>query len=130
MKFMLLICGDEEAMTPKEGEDVLGAHVAFTRDAIARGAYVYCEALQPPAAARTVRVAGTRKRITDGPFAETREFIGGFYMLDCADADEAAGYAERVAAFTGCAIEVRPVNVIPGWEEAIGLAPSGVGKAR
>jgi hypothetical protein len=76
-----------------------------------RGAYVAGEALEPVSTATTVRVKGGERLITDGPFAETKEQLGGFYLLDCKDLDEAIEYAAKIpGAQSGC-VEVRPVRV-------------------
>jgi hypothetical protein len=70
--------------------------------------------LQPPAAAATLRVRGGQPLVTDGPFAELKEQIGGYYVLDCADLDEALRRAATIPAARYGAIEVRPLMVMPG----------------
>ncbi|HEY8173047.1 MAG TPA: YciI family protein [Dehalococcoidia bacterium] len=123
MKYMLMICPEPKGFEPSdESAAVIDEHVKFARDAIARGAYVTCDALQGPESAHTVRVVDGEPVITDGPFAETKELLGGFYLFECKDDAEATAYATRLATFTSCTIEVRPIQVIDGWEEMIGLA--------
>ena len=120
MKYMLLIYTEESTNPP--AEQVIPQHVAFTKDAIAKGAYVTSDALASPAEARTVRVRADETLTTDGPFAETKEVLGGYYVVECADIEEACRYAAGIpGARNGC-VEVRPVRVIPGWEEAVGPA--------
>ncbi len=87
----------------------------------ARGAYVTCDALQDRATATTVRVRNGKTLATDGPFAETKEVLGGYYILECRDLDEAMAYAAKIPDAQYGSVEVRPIATIPGWEEAIGL---------
>jgi hypothetical protein len=126
MKYMFLIYVDEADPRSQGGEDDLAGHVALARDAIARGDYVTCDALQRTPSATTVRVRNGDALVTDGPFAETKEALGGFYILDCADLDEALAYAAKIPPARHGAIEVRPIMEIPGWEEEIGLTPRAV----
>jgi hypothetical protein len=124
MKYMLLIYVDEQDPRSEGGEDDINGHVALAREAIARGAYVTCDALQRTPSATTVRVRNGEALVTDGPFAETKEALGGFYILDCADLDDALAYAAKIPSAQHGSIEVRPIMEIPGWDEAIGLVPS------
>jgi hypothetical protein len=126
MRFLAMICVPSQDME-KGDPAVIDRHLDFTREAIRSGAYVTCDALASPAAAVTVRVRDGRVLRTDGPFAETREVIGGFYMLECPDIEQAVALAARIpGADTGC-IEVRPINVIPGWDDAVArMRPDGV----
>jgi hypothetical protein len=117
---MLLLYSEESTNPPPEV--VIPQQVAFAKDAVAKGAYVTCDALESPGRARTVRVRDGETLATDGPFAETKEVLGGFYIVECKDLEEACGYAASIpSARNGC-VEVRPIAVIPGWEEAIGIA--------
>lgn len=121
MKYMFLIYVDES--DPRSGgspEDMAG-HVALAREAIAHKAYVTCDALSQTQSATTVRVRDSEALITDGPFAETKEALGGFYVLDCKNLDEAIAYAAKIPPAKHGAIEIRPIMEIPGWEEMIGL---------
>ncbi len=129
MKYMFLIYVDSHRGEPDpDGGDAgeIAEHVTFTRDAIARGAYVSCDALASEQSAKTVRVRDGQVVTTDGPFAETKEALGGFYILDCKDMDEALGYASRIPPAKHGSIEVRPIFDIPGWDEAVGLKPASV----
>ncbi len=123
MKYMFLIYVNESHVHDDSGDDI-AAHVTLARDAVARNAYVTCDALQTTPAATTVRVRGGEAIVTDGPFAETKEALGGYYVLECKDLDEAIGYAKRIPPATHGAIEIRPIMEIPGWDEMIGLSPA------
>jgi hypothetical protein len=113
MKFLLLLYGDEtrwEDMSPEEMQESVKVWSAFGRELTESGAYVAGEGLQPTSAATTVRISGGEVVRTDGPFAETREQLGGFYLLECKDIDEAAGWAAKVPDLPdGGSVEVRPV---------------------
>ncbi|HUZ03508.1 MAG TPA: YciI family protein [Thermomicrobiaceae bacterium] len=116
MKYLLLLFDDEQAWSTRPAEDqsaMMAGHEAFGRDLHAVGAYVAGEALQPVATATTIRVSDGKALVSDGPFAETKEQLGGFYMIDVADLDEALKWGSRVAEFNGGSVEVRPV-----WEFA------------
>lgn len=118
MKFIALIyISPEDAAN--EDPSIIDAHLDFAESAIRAGAYVTCDGLEPPPNARTVRVRDGHAIVTDGPFAESKEVLGGFYVLDCASIDEAVTLAARIPPATHGAIEVRPIAVIPGWDEAL-----------
>jgi hypothetical protein len=111
MRYLLLIYAAETPEQPPEEAMAaeLAAYDVFTRDIKSRGIYLAGEALHPTSAATTVRVEDGRTLATDGPFAETKEALGGFYLIDAADLDEAIALAARIpAAAHGC-IEVRPI---------------------
>jgi hypothetical protein len=97
-------------------EEAIRAHFAFADEARARGAYVFSEALGGTAAATTVRVRDGKTMITDGPFAEAKEVMGGFYILDCKDLDEALECAARIPDAASSGVEVRPVMHVPNWD--------------
>jgi hypothetical protein len=111
MRYLLLIYTAEATDAPPE--EVMNAELAaydeFTRDLKSRGVFHAGEALHPTTAATTVRVEDGRIVATDGPFAETKEALGGFYMVDAADLDEAIALAARIPAATHGCIEVRPI---------------------
>jgi len=111
MRYLLLIYTAEATDAPPEEvmNAELGAYDAFTRDLKARGIMHAGEALHPTTAATTVRVEDGRVIATDGPFAETKEALGGFYMIDAADLDEAIALAARIPAATHGCVEVRPI---------------------
>jgi hypothetical protein len=109
MRFLFLIHGDadgEAALTPDERRAIVGEHVAYASLLRERGAYVLGEALSGEAA--VVR-PGEKPLVTDGPFAETKEAVGGFYVVECAGRDEALELAGRVPQSPGVAVEVLDV---------------------
>jgi hypothetical protein len=112
MKFLLTIYADESrfaTMTPEESGQLMESYGAFGREAQDAGVLLGGEGLQPTATATTVRVRDGETLLTDGPFAETREQLGGYYLLDCADLDEANRWAAKIPDAASGAIEVRPV---------------------
>src|SRR5437879_10578427 len=100
MKYLLALIGDESRYadaTPEQRREGMKAWDAFTRDVTDAGAFVAGEGLQPSATATTVKIEESGDHIvTDGPFAETREQLGGFYLLDCEDLDDALAWAKRI----------------------------------
>jgi hypothetical protein len=111
MQYLLLIYGPESTEQPSD-EDIaaeMEAYNAFTRHVAERGALKSGEALHPSSTATTVRVRDGQTLTTDGPFAETKEVLGGFYLVEAADLDEAIGYAARIPGAQRGSIEVRPV---------------------
>jgi hypothetical protein len=112
MKYLLTIYGDESGFadaTPEDIQQVMAAYEAFGRAATEAGVMLGGEGLQPSSTATTVRVRDDATVTSDGPFAETREQLGGYYLLDCRDLDEALGWAARIPGAQSGAIEVRPV---------------------
>jgi hypothetical protein len=113
MKFLMLVCWDAEQMNartePDPGERQDEESFPWLDDLQARGIWVTGDQLAPPRRAKTVRVRDGKKMITDGPFAETKEVVGGFDLLDCGSLEEAVEIAsEHPVAQTGT-IEVRPL---------------------
>jgi hypothetical protein len=115
MLYMFLLHSNEQD-SPMNPEEAMGAHFAFAEEARARAAYVASEAIGGTAAATTVRVRDGKTMLTDGPFAEAKEVIGGFYILDCKDLDEALKYAAKIPNAKAAGVEVRPVMHVPGWD--------------
>jgi len=113
MKFLLLLYGDETKwmdVSPEEAQQSVEVWNAYGQQLTDAGVLVTGEALGPTAEATTVRRDENEVVRTDGPFAETREQLGGFYVLDCQDIDEAAGWAAKVPDLgEGGSVEVRPV---------------------
>lgn len=112
MRYMLLIYSDEEAearLSEAEQEAVMGRYYAFTEQVRSRGVYQNGDALQPTVTATTVRLRQGKTITTDGPYAETKEQLGGFYILDCQDLDEAIALATKIPAAEEGAIEIRPI---------------------
>ena len=112
MQYMLFIYAAENAGpvygTPEFGE-LLSAYAAFSKEVQDAGVLVAGEALQDTDTATSVKVRDSKSVITDGPFAETKENLGGYYILDCKDIDEALSYAAKIPSATYGTIEVRPV---------------------
>lgn len=114
MRYMLLIYtneAEEPAENSAEHGQIMAAYAAFTQDIASRGMMAGGERLKPSAIATTVRVRGGKTLTTDGPFAETREQLGGYYLVDCKDIDEALEVAARIPGACLGSIEVRPI-----WE--------------
>ena len=112
MRYMLLIYGDPSlaaSMTPEEGEKMMADYYTFTQSIVESGEMLSGEPLQGVETATTVRVRGGRTASTDGPFAETKEVLGGYYLVDCQDLDRAIELAARIPAAHGGSVEVRPV---------------------
>lgn len=108
MQYLLLIYGPESE-AEDFSEETMKAYDAFWAHATERGVLRAGEALHPAAAATTVRVRDGHTLTTDGPFAETKEILGGFYVVDVADLDEALGYAAMIPGAKTGSIEVRPI---------------------
>ena len=112
MKYLLAFYGEQRAvdMEPAEFKAAMDAWSAFDGETYERGAYVACEALQGTDTATTVEVTETGDRVTvDGPFAETKEHLGGFTLLECENLDEALAWARKAPLGPGWKVEVRPV---------------------
>jgi hypothetical protein len=112
MKYLLLICGDETAfgtMSPEEGQALLAGYEAFGEEMEKRGVLVGGERVRPSTDATTVQLRDGKVLTADGPFAETKEQIGGFYLVDCADLDEAIEVAAKIPGARTGSIEVRPI---------------------
>lgn len=124
MQYLLLIYQAEAPAAAAVDDELmaseLAAYAAFTREARERSLYVAGEALEPTATATSVRVQGGRTVVTDGPFAETKEALGGFYLLECQDLDEAIEMAAKIPAAKRGTIEVRPIWVLPAAYTAAG----------
>jgi hypothetical protein len=114
MKYMLLIYMDEKAMNDDERQHCYVESAGLTRELHANGKYVAASPLHPVSTATSVRVREGKRLVTDGPFAETREQLGGFYIIDAKDLDEAISIAARVPPACKGTVEIRPVMEIPG----------------
>jgi hypothetical protein len=112
MKYLLTLFGDESRWgerTPDQQAEVMKAWDAYTQAVIDAGVHLGGEGLQPSSTATTVRIPESGDPIvSDGPFAETKEQLGGYYLLDCKDLDEALAWAKRIP-MPGGTVEVRPV---------------------
>lgn len=112
MRYLCLIYENEkawEALPPAETEAIMNEYFQFTDDIRKNGKYVAGEALHPTASATTVRVRNGKVSTTDGPFAETKEQLGGFYLIEATDLNDAIQVASRIPAARGGSIEIRPV---------------------
>ena len=113
MKYMLLIYTDENAYAQGEREQCYVESTQLCHDLAERGQYVSAAPLHPVATATSVRIREGKRLVTDGPFAETREQLGGYFMIEAKDLDEAIGVAARIPGARKGAVEVRPVLEIP-----------------
>jgi hypothetical protein len=116
MRYMLLIYGDEQAQAGMSEADAAVQYEAynnFTKSIVDRGLMQGGDALQPTSTATTVRVRNDETLTTDGPFAETKEQLGGFYVVECKDLDEAIATAARIPGARDGSIEVRPIAEFP-----------------
>jgi hypothetical protein len=118
MKYMLLVYLDEHALTEAEREHCYVESAQLARDLDSRGNYISAGPLHPVATATSLRVREGRRLVTDGPFAETREQLGGYYLIEAKDLDEALGIAERIPVSRVGTIEIRPVLEISGLPTA------------
>jgi hypothetical protein len=112
MKYLCMIYTDEAAEARKsqaEQQQLMGAYYAFTNEVRDAGVYSAGEALHPTSTATTVRVRSNKTLTTDGPFAETKEQLGGYYLLECKDLDEAIKWAAKIPNAKDGSIEIRPV---------------------
>ena len=114
MKYMLLVYLDEKALSDEEREHCYVESAQLAQDLNASGQYLDASPLHPIATATSVRVRDGKRVVTDGPFAETREQLGGYYLIEAADLDEALAIAERIPPARFGTIEVRPVMAIGG----------------
>ncbi len=122
MRYMLLIYQQEGvgAASPEVAEQSMAAHWAVIEETQKRGIFCGAEPLLPTSTATTIRMQDGKKVILDGPFAETKEQLAGYYILDCADLDEAIAWASKLP--LKCSggqgsIEIRPIGALPGKPE-------------
>ena len=112
MRFMLLICGDEKAQaqaSQAEMSAVMQGHMRFGEEIRAAGKMVHGERLRPDSEASRMRVKAGQRQVTDGPFAETKEALGGFYVIECATKDEAVEWAKKIPLGESGYIDIRPI---------------------
>jgi hypothetical protein len=113
VKYMLLICRDEpawEALSTAERQQVYAETLALSQELTARGQYLGGMPLHPSSSAASVRVRGGKPVVTDGPFAETREQLGGYMIIDVENLDEAIAVAARIPLARTSTVEIRPVR--------------------
>jgi len=130
MRYMLLVYSKEQDMARMSEEDaqrIRAGHHAVMEESSKAGIYRGAEPLKPTTTATTVRVQHGKPLITDGPFAETKEQLAGYYILDCKDLDEAIRWAARIPTACqggeGC-IEIRPIQMIPQPGDPYFLPPN------
>jgi hypothetical protein len=114
MKYMLLVYLDEQALSETEREHCYVESAQLTQEIKSSGKYLSAGPLHPTSTATSVRVREGKRLVTDGPFAETREQLGGYYLIDAGNLDEAIKIAERVPVARVGTIEIRPVLEIAG----------------
>ena len=109
MRYMLLIYGDEQALDETEREQCYRESVQVAHEINLAGHYLAAAPLHPTSMATSVRVREGRRFVTDGPFAETREQLGGYFLIDAGDLDEAIAIAARIPMARRGTVEIRPV---------------------
>ena len=114
MKYMLLIYSDEQALSETERQECYAESTQLAHDIQSNGQYVAANPLHPTSMATSVRVRDGKRLVTDGPFAETREQLGGYFLIDAKNLDEAIAIAARIPMARKGTVEVRPVIEIPG----------------
>jgi hypothetical protein len=114
MKYMLLVYLEEQVLSESERADCYVKSAELAREIHASGKYLDASPLHPIATATSVRVRENNRLVTDGPFAETREQLGGYYLIDAGNLDEAIAIAERIPAARWGTIEIRPILEISG----------------
>ena len=118
MKYMLLIYLDEKALSEGERNECYVESAELAQDIHKNGLYLTAAPLHPTLTATSVRVREGKQLVTDGPFAETREQLGGFFMIDAANLDEAISIAARIPGARRGTVEIRPVMEVPGLPES------------
>jgi len=118
MKYMLLIYADEQVRTEAERDQCYQESAQFARELESKGQYIAASPLQPVATATSIRMRDGKPFVTDGPFAETREQLGGYFLIDAKNLDEAIDIAARIPAGQKGTVEIRPVLEIAGLPRA------------
>ncbi|HXD31959.1 MAG TPA: YciI family protein [Pyrinomonadaceae bacterium] len=113
MKYMLLIYLEESGwatLTEAERQQIYGEYRQFSEEIVASGQFISGSELHPTSSATSVRVRDGKPLVTDGPFAETREQLGGYYLVEAKDLDEAIGLAARIPSAKVGTVEIRPLS--------------------
>jgi len=127
MRYMMLVYSTEgpDGLPAEEAERIRAGHSKVIAEATRKGVLAGAEPLAPTSTATTVRVQGGKALVTDGPFAETKEHLAGYYIIDCADLDEAIEWAAKIPTAcqgtAGC-IEIRPMRRQPSGAETESIA--------
>lgn len=114
MKYMLLVYGDENGLSETERKDCYVESTQLAHDLHAKGQYVAANPLQPTSMATSVRIRNGKRVVTDGPFAETREQLGGYFLIDAKNLDEAIAVAGRIPMARKGTVEIRPIMELSG----------------
>ena len=114
MKYMLLIYADENAWTESERQECYGESTQLCHQLKSKGQYLDASPLQSVTTATSVQVRNGKRLLTDGPFAETREQLGGYYLIEAKDLDQAIGIAGRIPGARVGTVEIRPLIEVPG----------------
>lgn len=114
MKYMLLVYLDEKVLSDLERQECYVKSAQLAQDIHSNGKYLDASPLHPVSTATSIRIREGKRLVTDGPFAETREQLGGYYLVDAKDLDDAIGIAERIPAARFGTVEIRPVMEISG----------------
>jgi hypothetical protein len=114
MKYMLLIYLNEQALSEAERQECYAESTQLAQEIHSNGQYLAANPLHPTSMATSVRVRNGKRLVTDGPFAETREQLGGYFLIEANNLDEAIGIAGRIPMARKGTVEVRPVIDIPG----------------
>lgn len=121
MQYLLMLYTDQKrqaAMTPEDQGRMFGAYMAYTEAMKKSGAYLGGNPLQPVSTATTVRGTGSAVQVLDGPYAETKEQLAGYYLIDVENLDAALDWAKRCPATDGGVVEVRPIRPMPAAANA------------
>ena len=114
MKYMLLVYVNEQALNQTDRQHCYEKSTQLTHDLAAKGKFVAASPLHPISTATSVRLREGKRLVTDGPFAETREQLGGYYIVDARDLDDAIEIAGRIPVANIGTIEIRPILELPG----------------
>jgi hypothetical protein len=114
MKYIMLIYSDENAWTEREREHCYAESTQLTHELNVKGQFLGASPLHSVATATSVRVREGKRLVTDGPFAETREQLGGYFLIDAKDLDEAIAIAERIPSARKGTVEIRPIVELSG----------------
>jgi hypothetical protein len=130
MKYTMLIYLDESALSETEREQCYRESAQFAQELNSGGRYLSAVPLHPTSTATSVRVREDKRMVTDGPFAETREQLGGFFLVEAKDLDEAIDIAARIPAGRWGTVEIRPVVEIAGLPSREGTSREGAARER
>ncbi|HUB01056.1 MAG TPA: YciI family protein [Terriglobales bacterium] len=117
MRYMLLIYADEQSWSEAEREQCYKDSAQLAHQLKAKGQYLAANPLQPVATATSVQVRNEKRLVTDGPFAETREQLGGYFLVEAKNLDEAIDIAQQIPAAAKGTVEIRPLLEVPGLPE-------------